>query len=648
MYKKNFLLCTIAGTFLLSYFNSAYANIPPREIPQVSVTEGEQTFNNVIIRGRYTGASVSGSQSVATITNATLTSEMTSLSVTRGGRINAKDVNAMSLITGLSFSSGIINLEDSVVNVKGNHLGYGFVFSTPSESFLREGGENFNKAILNNTKILVKDGIGVLGPLSDAEIELKNSEIRADMLLRNDSSLEKIAPATLTLTANHSILEGRARGTQKHTTVLTLNNNSKWYLKISEKEVDRDGSIFNYTLLSINQRAQSSISVLNLNDSSIIFHEPNALTQYRYQTLHVGKQPKAEEPQPLENQGSNGGSNGAAVYTATGKAEIHLNSKWSDGEETADQKTDRLLVHGNVSGTTTIHFNSLLNSRNTQTEGSIPLNTRGLSLVQVSGKAEESSFKLANGYTTMGGMPYKYTLNAYGPTASRGKANSAQNLLGENENFWDFRLQSATLDPEAKIRALVPQVANYLVMPSALFSAGFADVNNQNILLDNMRTSAVELEMSKNKGIFFSSYGKKSTFSSSRKPLQYGYGANIRYAALQTGVTLAAIEEQDIVTNFGLLGTYGKLGFTPKDMEGSKESTLDKFSLAAYGSLHHDSGIYVNALFSYGALKGNITTALIGNTANIDHTKTWGASATIGQRLATGVEGLVFEPQAQL
>ncbi|EJF85851.1 outer membrane autotransporter barrel domain-containing protein [Bartonella vinsonii subsp. arupensis OK-94-513] len=398
----------------------------------------------------------------------------------------------------------------------------------------------------------------------------------------------------------------------------------------------------------MNQRAQSSISVLNLNDSSIIFHEPNALTQYRYQTLHVGKQPKAEEPQPLENQGSNGGSNGAAVYTATGKAEIHLNSKWSDGEETADQKTDRLLVHGNVSGTTTIHFNSLLNSRNTQTEGSIPLNTRGLSLVQVSGKAEESSFKLANGYTTMGGMPYKYTLNAYGPTASRGKANSAQNLLGENENFWDFRLQSATLDPEAKIRALVPQVANYLVMPSALFSAGFADVNNQNILLDNMRTSAVELEMSKNKGIFFSSYGKKSTFSSSRKPLQYGYGANIRYAALQTGVTLAAIEEQDIVTNFGLLGTYGKLGFTPKDMEGSKESTLDKFSLAAYGSLHHDSGIYVNALFSYGALKGNITTALIGNTANIDHTKTWGASATIGQRLATGVEGLVFEPQAQL
>ncbi|MCZ2159294.1 autotransporter outer membrane beta-barrel domain-containing protein, partial [Bartonella sp. 220] len=401
---------------------------------------------------------------------------------------------------------------------------------------------------------------------------------------------------------------------------------------------------FNYTLLDINQRTQSNISVLNLNDSSIIFAEPNVQTEYRYQTLNVGKQPQTEEPQPLKNQGPHE----AAVYNATGKAEIHLNSKWSDGEDSADQKTDRLLVHGDVSGTTTVHFNSLLNSQDTQTEDSIPVNTRGLSLIQVSGKAEESSFKLANGYTTMGGKPYKYTLNAYGPTASRGKANVAQSLLGENENFWDFRLQSASLDPEAKIRALVPQVASYLVMPSALFSAGLADVNNQNTLLDNMRTSAVELGMSKNKGIFFSSYGKKSTFSSSRNPLQYGYGADIRYAALQAGITLAAIEEQDFITNFGLLGTYGKLAFTPKDMEGSKKNTLDKFSLAAYGSLHHNSGIYVNALFSYGALKGNITTAPIGNTANLDHTKTWGASATIGHRLATGTEGLIFEPQAQL
>ncbi|EJF97960.1 hypothetical protein MEI_01045, partial [Bartonella vinsonii subsp. arupensis Pm136co] len=278
MYKKNFLLCTIAGTFLLSYFNSAYANTPPREIKEVSVNEGEQTFDNVIIRGKYSAATVSKSQSVATITNAIVESEMSSLSVTRGGRINAKKVNATSLITGLGLTGGIINIEDSVVNVKGNHSGHGIVFGTLPKPLIKEGEIFPNKAILSNTKILVKDGVGILGPFADAEVELKNSEIRADMLLKSSESAD---PHTLTLTANHSILEGRAKGTQKHTTVLTLNNNSKWYLKISQYEEDNSKGLFNYTLLGINQRAQSSISVLNLNDSSIIFHEPNALTQYR-------------------------------------------------------------------------------------------------------------------------------------------------------------------------------------------------------------------------------------------------------------------------------------------------------------------------------------------------------------------------------
>lgn len=56
---------------------------------------------------------------------------------------------------------------------------------------------------------------------------------------------------------------------------------------------------------------------------------------------------------------------------------------------------------------------------------------RGLSLIQVSGKADKNSFKLANGYVTMGALPYKYVLNAYGPTSSLGKAERAQSHLGE-------------------------------------------------------------------------------------------------------------------------------------------------------------------------------------------------------------------------
>lgn len=187
-------------------------------------------------------------------------------------------------------------------------------------------------------------------------------------------------------------------------------------------------------------------------------------------------------------------------------------------------------------------------------------------------------------------------------TSNSGQTGNEQNHLREHQNFWDFRLQSATLDDEGKIRALVPQVASYLVMPNALFSAGLADINNQNALLDTMQETGFETKDHKNKGVF-STYGNKMTLSSHRTPLQYGYGADIHYAALQAGFTLVALEDQNMTTNLGLLGTYGKLAFTPKDMEGADKSTLDKWSLTAYSGLHHHNGTYVHALLSYGILK---------------------------------------------
>ncbi|WP_455473908.1 autotransporter outer membrane beta-barrel domain-containing protein [Bartonella sp. B30(2025)] len=195
-----------------------------------------------------------------------------------------------------------------------------------------------------------------------------------------------------------------------------------------------------------------------------------------------------------------------------------------------------------------------------------------------------------------------------------------------------------------------------MIVLSALFSAGFADVSHQSALLDDTRAAiskssypAVFGEKDNEKqGIFFSAYGNNVTLSSSRTPLQYGYGADVHYAALQAGITLTAFESQDISANLGLLGTYGKLAFTPKNIEDASESKINKWSVAAYGSIKHENGVYVNALLSYGLLKGNITTALNAKAADINQTKALSASATVGKKLETGAEGLVFEPQAQL
>ncbi|WP_273723541.1 autotransporter outer membrane beta-barrel domain-containing protein [Bartonella sp. AU18XJBT] len=685
IYKKNFLLCTIAGTFIFSHFTPTYAktSAPIMIMARADKAGEEKTFNNVFIRGAYTTV-VADDKAFITITNSTMRSDSNLFTATTGGRIHAKKTVGKSDSRGLEISNGIIHIEDSIINVSGHHKSRGILFDYISSSQVKEGEKVINKAILTNTKLLVENGIGILGPdyaKSVAVVELKNSEIRSDILLKNKipENTKDTDPRTFILSADNSIIEGRGKTFPQNTTIFTLNNNSKWYLKISQFEVDKEfDSSKGYLLTDIKQRAQSIVSVLNLNNSSIIFNAPHKLADNHYQTLHVGKQPTAEVAKAEQNRSSDA----TTVYNALGNARIYFNTEWSNGLTKEQQKTDRVLVHGNVSGTTTVYFNNLSNPakpfNNEEAEDFIPLNTRGLSLIQVSGQANEDSFKLAHGYTTMEGLPYKYVLNGYGPTSSRGKANKAQSHLSgisqeskqkdaqnanisslgkvnngqapleENGNFWDFRLQNAALDDEGKIKALVPQMASYLVMHNAIFSSGLADINNQNTLLDNMHSTVFGLEGHKKKGGFLSTYGNKMTLSSSRSPLEYGYGADVRYAAIQAGMTLATLENQNMTANLGLLGTYGKLAFTPKDMEGSDKSILDKWSFTAYGNLHYDNGLYVNALVSYGILNGHITTALIGNTTELNNTDTLNISATVGQKLATGVEGVSFEPQAQL
>ncbi|WP_375615241.1 autotransporter outer membrane beta-barrel domain-containing protein [Bartonella sp. AC10YNML] len=711
IYKKNFLLCTIAGTLIFSHFGSTYANTSAPETPgifgKIELNKGEEkTLNNVLVRDKGPGI-LAHDKAAITIVKSTIHTEMSALSVSAGGRIHAKEIEVNTVYKGLETKNGIIDVKDSTITVQRGGAG-GIVFYETKDSSLKSGEKVVNKIVLSNTKLLVKNGTGILGPYCSkavAEVQLKDSEIRSDVLLRNKTKRKyydnDTLPVTLALTADNSTIEGRARTLKVNTTVLTLNNKSKWYLKTSQEEVDTDFNTFNYELSDIKQRTLSTVSVLNLNNSSIIFKVPQGREKDHYHTLYIGRTAEVRRPEGSTIPDIESTYN--TVYNATGNAKIYFNIEWSDGLVKEQQKADRLLIHGDVSGSTTVHIKNLAKGEILKAEDSVSSNMRGLSVIQVSGNANEDSFKLAHGYTTMEGLPYKYILKAYGPTSSHGtadstqshfsgisqeskentlkdytiytisesgkmiegvspkekeaqntgssslgQANNAQNILEKNQNFWDFRLQNATLDNEGKIRALVPQVASYLSMPNALFSAGLADINNQNTLLNSMQENTFETKDHKNKGILFSTYGNKMTLSSHRTPLQYGYGADIHYAALQAGITLAALEDQNMTTNFGLLGTYGKLAFTPKDMEGADKSTLNKWSIAAYSGLHHNNGIYIHALFSYGMLKGDITTALIGKTAELKNADTFSASATIGQKFETSRNGLVFEPQAQL
>ncbi|WP_455473910.1 autotransporter outer membrane beta-barrel domain-containing protein [Bartonella sp. B30(2025)] len=635
-----------------------HKDLPENKKP-VNEEKTHKTLHDVEIYDNNFAVTARGNGAVVTIEGGTIGSNFIVLNALEGGVINAKDVTVTAVGTGLLLNNGEISLKDSTVNVTGSHDSHGIFFRNGYTSDLQNRSARsveykniylhpqgvINKATLENTKLSVKDGVGMNATLASGAVVLKDSAISADILslsgqsnkdLENQQNSEK-AP-NLLLTANHSYLEGRAQTLGASKTVFDLNNGTKWVLKPSKNQTPRDGLS---DLFGVDAKSYSSLSALSVQNSSIIFEEP---IEGRYQVLHIGFKPENE----------NGVSNILPAYSAEGNADLYLNAEWSHNAPVTEQKTDRVLIKGNVLGNTDVYVNlrekdkKLANSETVweKSMASTPASTHGISLIQVSGKAEKDSFRLANGYITMKGLPYKYVLTAYGP----GESDTSQNMLGgKNNDFWDYRLQNEYVDKNKNVRAVLPQVANYLVMPNSLFSAGYTDANNQNIIVENMRAEAFGTEKSEKKqGIFLFAYDDRTTLSSDRSPLQYGYGADVNYHALQAGVTLAALESDEITTDVGLLGTYGQLSFTPKDMKNAEKTTFDKWSVTAYGGIQHDSGLYVNTFVSYGALKGDITAPLIKGTTKLDNAQMLSASSTIGQKLATGMEELVFEPQAQL
>ncbi|WP_208432216.1 autotransporter outer membrane beta-barrel domain-containing protein [Bartonella doshiae] len=518
----------------------------------------------------------------------------------------------------ITMAGGSVNAKEAAFVVKdGGQIDIKDIASAKAERngirFDDSQNDKTSEINLNNTKLFVENGTGIVSTgSSNGKLNLKDSKIHADTLFTKIIS-DKKSDSFFTLTAENSLLQGEARNNANGKTVFDLKNNTKWLITTSTKEKDEEGNPLNIT-----QRSRSDISILNLNDSTIAFNAP---TEDHYHTLHIGsKKPNTQ-----------------AVYNASGDAKISFNVGSVESSDITDQENDRLLIQGDVSGTTIVSVMSDFKDSNNITEAFCPSsNTSGVSLIQVSGKATKDSFKLANGYIQETGSPYRYRLTAYGPTSSYGVANETQNLFEEkNENFWDFRLQKLVL----------PQVASYLALPNALFYAGFIDMAKQSASLANARTAAMGIQDNdKIKGFFLSSYGSIATLYSQ----QYAYNTNIRYAATQAGFTASAQDGQNTTIYWGLTGTYAQLSLSPKDIEDSEKSTLDKWSVTAYSGIEHNSGFYMDTLFSYGSWKGNISTAIAKNTAKIDDTKMLIASTTIGQKFTMGIQGLTFEPQAQL
>ncbi|WP_175869011.1 autotransporter outer membrane beta-barrel domain-containing protein [Bartonella gabonensis] len=198
------------------------------------------------------------------------------------------------------------------------------------------------------------------------------------------------------------------------------------------------------------------------------------------------------------------------------------------------------------------------------------------------------------------------------------------------------------------VRSVVPQVPTYLILPNSLFHAGLIDISNQNKQLEIQRVNPREmLEIRENPTSFLRGYGGSYHYDSDLSALEYGYGGDLGYYALEAGVLLQKIENVENVISFGVMGSYGKLCLQPLDVEQSQKSTFDKWTATVYGSMQHDTGFYVDGLLSYGLFKGDVLTLARGTTATLKGNPL-SVSLMSGQKIATGYEGLVFDPQAQI
>ncbi|WP_273789419.1 autotransporter outer membrane beta-barrel domain-containing protein [Bartonella sp. ML70XJBT] len=201
---------------------------------------------------------------------------------------------------------------------------------------------------------------------------------------------------------------------------------------------------------------------------------------------------------------------------------------------------------------------------------------------------------------------------------------------------------------EQGIRAVVPQLPTYLLLPNALFQVGLMEMTPQNKMLETMRGAFYYFsKKNKNTAFFLHAYGASHHYASNLSDLEYGYSAELDYNAFQAGVLLNEMESLYTRTFFGALGNYGKLSLAPQNVEQSKKSSLDKWSIGAYGSLQHDTGLYIDGVLSYGLFKGDILTLARGKVMALKG-KQFSGSLTSGKTFVIGCKGIVFDPQVQV
>ncbi|WP_167383634.1 autotransporter outer membrane beta-barrel domain-containing protein [Bordetella genomosp. 12] len=337
---------------------------------------------------------------------------------------------------------------------------------------------------------------------------------------------------------------------------------------------------------------------------------------------------------------------------------VALNTYLNSGGALGNQYTDRLLVAGDASGTTAVQIKEVTASPGglTSPEGG-HLSSEGISVVQVGGASSSNAFTLQGGYVTTTQAPYTYRLFAYGPDAELGAADPSQSLVGNADGYWDYRLQSAYVNPEGPAptpdptlpdvrQEVAPQVPSYLIAPIALQYATYADLDSLHRRLGEIREDGTQGKDPGQGEVFFRAYGGDFSYRTNRSFRAFGYDASGDYGAMQLGGNLLRKASEDGVWRFGAAGSIGRLNFHPHAVDGSSRSKIDTYRLSGYATYQSHQGWYVDGILSVGWFDGDVHTDARGKAMDLKG-QGYAASVEAGYPFAIGY-GMNLEPQVQL
>lgn len=391
--------------------------------------------------------------------------------------------------------------------------------------------------------------------------------------------------------------------------------------------------------------------------------------------------PSASSLQSLHNDGTvlfaadpAGYHNVVLAGGYSGSGNITFNTELNAGGALTDQRTNRLLVHGDVApGTvTTVTVNPTGAGANTNTTNSDTfLPGQGISLIQVAGQSTQDAFQLAQhgrNYVAVAGSGYQYRLFAYGPGSPYGAPDPTQNAFDDGTARWDYRLQTACEsrggginpcnesdeppgpgpgpgpEPTPTRPLLLPQASSYLIAPLAFQRYGDFVTGNLHRRLGELR--AVEAQGPQTRVETFGRIiGEHAKNRSSRDWQDYGHDFDQTNRALQVGANalLSASPTQQV--RIGGAATFGSIKATPNVSGSGSSLNADAQTLSLIGTWRHAEGWYVDGIISGTRFSGSISTE--GDRAARVRAYGLGASVEGGRGFTFG-SGLQVTPYVQV